>query len=251
MTEPELITGTAENRHRVIFGQTGTGKTYRAFQIVKSAPGYSVFVDANRNIRGGVNKVKDLTFKSRLNVLYLDYTQPAEFSLLVNYLFTLYRRGMYRHRMNLFIDEADIFCHNNPDDIEALLSGGRRFFDITLITTKPAMMGTSHGYVALSQARQIVLLWMRETDYIAIERHTGIFISPEIRAHLEGKYNYVIIDGMEVKLYDGMEKKNAGRKDMPGELPGIQKMPVSEPPNPGPPILPGQTGDNQADTIGT
>jgi hypothetical protein len=195
---PTFKSGTAANNHRVILGQSGSGKSKLADTYLRGERAYVLLVDPNRNWDGSCEHIKDVNWRRGSVVsIGIDYTQPEKFSELVEYLFTLYRRMNYQYRIAVYIDEADLFCNSdNGGDIETLMAQGRRFFDVTLIATKASRLRTAHGYVALSQARKVAFFNMYDMDLRCIEENVGVQISPEVRAHIRLPYHYAVaVDG--------------------------------------------------------
>jgi hypothetical protein len=189
----KMTSRTAANAHKCVFGMSGSGKTTFAVADARAQQRPTVFVDPNRNLDTGFDKVESLRFTAAdpHPVLYIDYTTD-DFPKLVSYLFNLYRVKKWQHRMGVYIDEADVFCGTSPEDVQRLCAQGRRFFDLTLISTKPSLMRTPAGYVALSQSSSIVAYAMRENDIAALVNHAGVNWSPEVAAHVAKPYHYAV-----------------------------------------------------------
>ena len=200
---PTFRSGTAANNHRVILGQSGSGKSKLADTYLRAEAGYVLLVDPNRNWDNSCEHIKEINWqRSKVVSIGIDYTQPDRFSELVAYLFTLYRKMNYQYRVAVYIDEADLFCNSdNGADIETLMAQGRRFFDVSLIATKASRLRTAHGYVALSQAAKVAFFNMYDMDLRCIEENVGVPIPPEVRAHIRLPYHYAVIKDGKISAY--------------------------------------------------
>lgn len=170
---------------------------------MRAGSGYALLIDPNRNWSGGTDDPKQIDFsRSRVQCLYVGYTDGEKFAYMIDYLFSLYRKHNYQHRIRVVVDEAHTFtAYGLGDYIEQLMNEGRRFMDVTLISTRAAMLRTSHGYVALSQANRIVFFKCHEVDLRCIQNNVGVEIPDSTVEHIGKPYHYAVIEGGSVTNY--------------------------------------------------
>ena len=180
----------------MIIGKTGSGKTYRAKEIIKSMRKRPIiFIDPTYNFINGINSLEDLDWTQSLCwVFYCPHEKEnPEFDILTNYLFDLYFKYDYSGaRPLLIIDEAHLYAKTHSNSMDKIATQSRRFFDVIYITQRPNLLCTRTGYTPFTQSDTFIIFNISNKDVQTVNKYADFEITEKDREFLSNKYYYIM-----------------------------------------------------------